>query len=200
MNGAKALDPPTQVRLEASRERPRNIGQLEVAFHGRRRIHAVGVFYNFTGDDTDNVESEWNKCPHCGAELTRLPGTARIETLIMEGRTFVEYVTARKETNMGELKPEGPSGNVNVTLDPLEAALGELGERNSPVHCAERDFRSTLQNEKAILHLQCCGIQLFVRGKEGIARLREMANEGILISGREKVHRMELRFLTAWNN
>lgn len=61
----------------------------DVALRGRRRIHALGVFYNFTGEDTDNAASEWKTCPHCGAELTRLPGTARIETLIKEGRTFV---------------------------------------------------------------------------------------------------------------
>jgi hypothetical protein len=68
---------------------PEKVGLLEVAFHGRRRVHALGIFYNFTGPDADNLESEWKTCPHCGAELTRLPGTARIETLILEGRTFL---------------------------------------------------------------------------------------------------------------
>jgi hypothetical protein len=68
---------------------PEIVGQLEVAFHGRRRVRALGVFYNFAGADTDNLSSEWNTCPHCGAGLTRLPGTARIENLIKEGRTFV---------------------------------------------------------------------------------------------------------------
>jgi hypothetical protein len=70
-------------------DNPEIVGHLEVAFHGRRRVHALGSFYNFAGDDTDNLESEWKTCPHCGSELTRLPGSARIETLIMEGRTFV---------------------------------------------------------------------------------------------------------------
>jgi hypothetical protein len=68
---------------------PAIIGQLEVAFHKCRRVHTLGVFYDFSGDDTDNTESEWTTCPHCGAELERLPGTFRLEKLIMEGRTFV---------------------------------------------------------------------------------------------------------------
>jgi len=35
------------------------IGPLEAAFHGTRRVHALGIFYNFVGEDTDNVNSEW---------------------------------------------------------------------------------------------------------------------------------------------
>jgi ribosomal protein S27AE len=89
VNGPRALIHLLKYVAKLPANDPEIVGQLEVAFHGRRRIHAVGIFYNFTGDDTDNVESEWNTCPHCGAELTRLPGTARIETLIKEGRTFV---------------------------------------------------------------------------------------------------------------
>lgn len=58
---------------------------------GTGRVHALGVFYGFAGDDTDNLNSEWKTCPHCGAELIRLPGTTRIEKLIMEGRTFVGF-------------------------------------------------------------------------------------------------------------
>jgi len=68
---------------------PSQIGLLEVAFHGTRRVHALGLFYNFVGEDTDQVHSEWGTCPHCGADLTRLPGSTRIEKAILEGRTFV---------------------------------------------------------------------------------------------------------------
>jgi hypothetical protein len=89
VNGPKALVHLLKYVSKLPANDPEIIGLLEVAFHGRRRIHALGVFYNFTGEDTDNVAAEWKTCPHCGAELTRLPGTARIETLIKEGRTFV---------------------------------------------------------------------------------------------------------------
>jgi hypothetical protein len=68
---------------------PDKIGLLEVAFHGTRRIHALGLFYNFVSEDTDNIHSEWGNCPHCGAEIVKVPGTARIEKAIIEGRTFV---------------------------------------------------------------------------------------------------------------
>jgi ribosomal protein S27AE len=68
---------------------PIQIGLLEVAFHGTRRVHALGIFYNFVGEDTDNVNSEWGNCPHCGADLTKLPGSVRIEKAITDGRTFV---------------------------------------------------------------------------------------------------------------
>jgi hypothetical protein len=78
---------------------PNQIGLLEVAFHGTRRVHALGLFYNFVGDDTDNIQSEWDTCPHCGAELTKLPGSTRIERAILEGRTFVGTKnTARRKT------------------------------------------------------------------------------------------------------
>jgi hypothetical protein len=77
---------------------PELIGLLEVAFHDTRRVHALGVFYNFVGEDSDNEKSEWGKCPHCGAELTKLPGSTRIERAIVEGRTYVgTKTTARRK-------------------------------------------------------------------------------------------------------
>jgi hypothetical protein len=89
VSGAKALIHLLKYVSKLPADDPEIIGQLETAFHKRRRVHTLGVFYDFAGDDTDNVNSEWKTCPHCGADLTRLPGTARIEKLILEGRTFV---------------------------------------------------------------------------------------------------------------
>jgi ribosomal protein S27AE len=89
VNGPKSLIHLLKYVSKPPADDPRIIGQLEVAFHGRRRVHALGVFYNFVGPDTDNLNGEWKTCPHCGAELIRLPGTVRIEKLILEGRTFV---------------------------------------------------------------------------------------------------------------
>jgi len=88
-NGPKALLHLLKYVSKLPADDPSIIGQLEVAFHKCRRVHTLGVFYDFSGDDTDNTESEWTTCPHCGAELERLPGTFQLEKLIMEGRTFV---------------------------------------------------------------------------------------------------------------
>jgi hypothetical protein len=77
---------------------PALIGLLEVAFHGTRRVHALGLFYNFVGEDTDNDESMWTTCPHCGSEIVKQPGTVRIEKAIIDGRTYVgTKSTARRK-------------------------------------------------------------------------------------------------------
>jgi len=87
-SGGKALIHLLKYVSKPPAKDPNHIGLLEVAFHGTRRVHALNMFYNFVGEDTDNVQSEWEICPHCGAELTKLPGTVRIERAIVEGRTF----------------------------------------------------------------------------------------------------------------
>jgi len=78
---------------------PRAVGLLEVAFHKTRRIHAVGLFHNFAGNDPDNEFSEWSCCPHCGADIVKEMGAPRIEKAILEGRTFVgtKHTARRKE-------------------------------------------------------------------------------------------------------
>jgi hypothetical protein len=48
---------------------PEMIGKLEVAFHGTRRVHAMGIFYNFEGGQDDCGESDRLSCPKCGAKL-----------------------------------------------------------------------------------------------------------------------------------
>lgn len=88
-SGGKALIYMLKYVSKLPASEPEQIGRLEVAFHGTRRVHALGCFYNFAGEDTDNVHSEWSLCPHCGAELMKLPGSTRIEQAIIEGRTFV---------------------------------------------------------------------------------------------------------------
>jgi hypothetical protein len=98
-SGGKALIHMLKYVSKPPANDPNQIGLLEVAFHGIRRVHALGLFYNFVGEDTDHLHSEWETCPHCGAELTKLPGAARIERVIMDGRTFVgTKSTARRKT------------------------------------------------------------------------------------------------------
>jgi hypothetical protein len=85
---------------------------------------------------------------------------------------------------MGELKLDQSQANVNVTLDPLEEVLAEIlgNEFPCPLCGAGLQIR-TSKRKKPYCTCNFCGIQLFVRGKVGIARLRKLARDGILISG-----------------
>jgi hypothetical protein len=88
---------------------------------------------------------------------------------------------------MGELRPEQHQTNVNVTLGPSGPLPGELETKEFPcplcgaglpIHFSKR--------RKPYFTCNLCGVQIFVRGKAGIARLNEMANAGILVSGKEE--------------
>jgi hypothetical protein len=70
-------------------DNPEIIGQLEVAFHGTRRVHCYGLFYNFSGDDTDAENSKWMECPKCGAELERVRGQQFVYKLRKMGLEFI---------------------------------------------------------------------------------------------------------------
>jgi hypothetical protein len=88
---------------------------------------------------------------------------------------------------MGELESKTPQGNVNVTLGPSGSVLGELGEKEFPCPlCGAGLPILPTKNGKPYCTCNLCGIQLFVRGKAGIARFHEMANAGILISGKKE--------------
>jgi hypothetical protein len=88
---------------------------------------------------------------------------------------------------MGELEAKIPQGNVNVTLSPLEAALQELTckEFPCPLCGAGLPIRAS-KRKKPYFTCNLCGVQIFVRGKSGIKRLNEMANSGILVSGKKE--------------
>jgi len=85
---------------------------------------------------------------------------------------------------MDKLDSKPAPSNVNVTLDTLEAALTEIlgNEFPCPLCGAGLPIR-TSKRKKPYCTCNFCGIQLFVRGKVGIARLRKLARDGILISG-----------------
>lgn len=88
---------------------------------------------------------------------------------------------------MGKLEPRQDQDNVNVTLDPIERALHELVamEFPCPICGAGLPIRPS-KRKKPYCTCNHCGVQLFVRGKEGIRRLTEMAASGILVSGKEE--------------
>lgn len=75
-------------------------------------------------------------------------------------------------------------GNVNVTLEWSEIGLAEFEGKEFPCPLcgAGLPILRSIRNKP---YFKCneCGVQTFVRGKAGIARLREMADIGILVSG-----------------
>ena len=84
---------------------------------------------------------------------------------------------------MGELEGQGVQGNVNVTLDSSpNSSKGVAGlEFPCPLCGAGLPILRSKRN-KPYCTCNSCGMQLFVRGKNGIKRLRKMVDEGILIS------------------
>jgi predicted RNA-binding Zn-ribbon protein involved in translation (DUF1610 family) len=84
---------------------------------------------------------------------------------------------------MDQLKPEQALSNITLTLDPLERALDEIlgSEFPCPLCGAALQVRFS-KNKKPYCICNDCGIQLFVRGKVGISRLRELVRQGILVS------------------
>lgn len=84
---------------------------------------------------------------------------------------------------MGELKPDQSQANVNVTLDPLGAALPEIFGKEFPCPLCGAGLPILLtKRKKPYCTCNSCGIQIFVRGKVGISRLRKLVSDGILIS------------------
>lgn len=68
---------------------PEFLGQLEVAFHQVRRVHALGLFYNFTDNDADAENSHWKCCPVCGAALETVGGLLTIREIAGHNLRFI---------------------------------------------------------------------------------------------------------------
>jgi hypothetical protein len=96
---------------------------------------------------------------------------------------------------MGELKPDRSQANVNVTLDPLGAALPEILGKEFPCPLCGTGLPILIsKRNKPYFICNSCGVQIFVRGKVGISRLLKVAKDGILISssGESASHGIEL--------
>jgi hypothetical protein len=78
---------------------PEIIGMLEVAFNTAKRVHAIGLFYNFAKGDEDNLESEWKKCPECGADLVVRGREQPISDLVMRGLKFIGEFRPKRKRN-----------------------------------------------------------------------------------------------------
>ena len=87
---------------------------------------------------------------------------------------------------MRQLNEKPVQGNVNVTLGNSEAVLGDLGEKEFPCPlCGVGLPILPSKRKKPYFTCNACGVQVFVRGKTGISKLRQMANAGILVAGRK---------------
>ena len=78
---------------------PEMVGRLEVAFHGTRRVHALGLFYDFAGGDEDNLQSEWKNCPLCGAALVREKGFHPVHELRARALRSISDCRAERRRN-----------------------------------------------------------------------------------------------------
>ena len=68
---------------------PKFLGQLEVAFHKVRRVHTLGLFYNFAAHDPDAEHSHWNLCPVCGAGLEMVGGVLTLREIAATRLRFI---------------------------------------------------------------------------------------------------------------
>lgn len=80
------------------------------------------------------------------------------------------------------MKPHKPTAKnpVNVTLGSSKRATQETFP--CPLCVAELDLRSS-RSEKPYCVCNTCGVQVFFRGKKGIARLRELVNDRNQLTG-----------------
>ena len=62
-SGPKALSYLLKYVSKPPSDDPQFIAQLEIAFHGVRRVHTMGLFYNFASRDPDAKHSHWKQCP-----------------------------------------------------------------------------------------------------------------------------------------
>jgi hypothetical protein len=53
------------------RSTPERLAELESAFHGVRRVHTMGAFYNVKVQLEAEEEGDLGVCPECGAALIR---------------------------------------------------------------------------------------------------------------------------------
>lgn len=76
--------------------------------------------------------------------------------------------------------------NVNVMLGSPEPVLGALTDKEFPCPLCGAGL-PILPSKRKKPYFTCndCGVQVFVRGKMGISKLKQMARAGILISGKK---------------
>ncbi len=75
-------------------ENPKHLAQLEAAFHGVRRVHTLGIFYNAPGVERRRPTGAAS-CPKCGEPLRITSGYVPIAELQARGLRDVDEERAR---------------------------------------------------------------------------------------------------------
>ncbi len=89
---------------------PKRLAQLELAFHGVRRVHTLGAFYNaLPKPESEEPKSCDPSCPECGAVLIRKGPLVPISVLKQEGCVDLDEAK-RKAARQRILRgvPNGP--------------------------------------------------------------------------------------------
>jgi hypothetical protein len=89
VSGPKALSYLLKYVSKAPSNDPKFIGQLEVAFHKVRRVHSMGLFYNFAAKDPDAEQSHWKLCPLCGANLQMIGSVLTLREIASTKLPFI---------------------------------------------------------------------------------------------------------------
>jgi hypothetical protein len=80
---------------------PEFIGELEVAFYRCRRVHTLGLFYNFavpeSAPEPGHLITSPKQCPLCSAKLRRIIGNAPVYDLVLQGIRFIGEFHPAKE-------------------------------------------------------------------------------------------------------
>jgi len=88
-----------------SKYSPERLAELELAFNGVRRVHAMGLFYNAPESKTDPTPAATPSCPICGGQLVypRRCAFQLVKDLEKEGR--VDWDSIRRKRVIPEEVP-----------------------------------------------------------------------------------------------
>jgi hypothetical protein len=87
---------------------PCRLADLELAFHGVRRVHALSAFYNALPESEPGDERDGPSCPQCGSALTEGSSFIAVCVLRREGRC--ELGEARRAMGRGKVFGKSADG------------------------------------------------------------------------------------------
>jgi hypothetical protein len=88
---------------------PERLAELEATFHGVRRVHALGAFYNAAPDEPGDDEAcDGDVCPECGSAMIKRGSWEPVSKLEAEGR--VDLCEYRRRQARKRAFPDVPGG------------------------------------------------------------------------------------------
>jgi hypothetical protein len=86
---------------------PERLAALELAFHGVRRVHALGIFYNPDPKQTEAKEpSDGSECPHCRSALI-LESYGFVSVVQLMDAGYRDFDEARQEAGRNRVLSGG---------------------------------------------------------------------------------------------